>query len=348
MEEFYLIEALKLAEKARGVCAPNPAVGALVVKEGRILATGYHKGPGLAHAEREALRALEDALGADLYVTLEPCCHLGKTPPCTDLIIEKKVSRVFYGCSDPNPIVYKKGEATLNTAGIFCKQVAIQAIDDFYEAYTHWTKYHRPFVTAKLAMTLDGKIAGVGGERVRISGEKADIFTHKMRRRADACLTTAKTIQKDNPRLDARQDGKTLQKPVYVLDRTLSLSLSSQIFETSGRLTIFHLENISEDKRLALRAKKATCIGIPSSVDFLEKALDVIANHGVHDLWIEAGGRMFESLVSKGLLQRAFLYISPKWFGEGTSAFNGRDIFKSTRSVRWSFLGADALCEIRW
>lgn len=348
MEESYLMEALKLAEKARGKCAPNPAVGALVVKEGRILSAGYHKGPGLAHAEVEALENLEDARGADLYVTLEPCCHWGKTPPCTDLIIEKGVSRVFYGYSDPNPIVYKKGEATLKTAGISCKQVGIQIIDDFYESYAHWTKHHRPFVTAKLAMTLDGKIAGVGGERARISGREADTFTHKMRRLADACLTTAKTIQNDNPRLDARVDGKTLQKRVYVLDRTSCLALSSQIFETTESLTIFHSEEISPDKRRALEEKKATCIGIPSSVDFLEKALDVIAHHGVHDLWIEAGGRLFESLVSKKLIQRAFLYISPKWLGDGTSAFNGRDIFKSTRSVHWSFLGADALCEIRW
>src|SRR3990167_2136538 len=166
-----LKQALSLAESQRGFCAPNPSVGALVVKEGELIAEGVHRGPMKPHAEVEAIHhAGNQAEGASLYVTLEPCCHWGRTPPCTDLIVKSRIKAVYYAFQDPNPKVAGQGAKQLQAAGIECHSVELPEVTDFYRSYHYWIREGRPWVTAKLAISLDGKIAGPHGEPVSLTG----------------------------------------------------------------------------------------------------------------------------------------------------------------------------------
>ncbi|MGB6976420.1 MAG: bifunctional diaminohydroxyphosphoribosylaminopyrimidine deaminase/5-amino-6-(5-phosphoribosylamino)uracil reductase RibD, partial [Gammaproteobacteria bacterium] len=238
----YLLEALELAELRRGFCAPNPAVGAVVVKQGRVLATGYHKASGQPHAEAEALGSLGDeARGATLYVTLEPCCHLGKkTPPCTELLIARGIREVYYGFTDPNPQVAGLGAQALQAAGIPCKHVPLASIDEFYQSYAHWWQTRQPWLTAKLALSLDGKIAGAKGKRMNITGAELQQYTHTLRHQADALLTTARTILNDDPQMNVRLGDKVIAKPLYIIDRELYLPLTARIWQTAKTICILH------------------------------------------------------------------------------------------------------------
>ena len=232
----YLRQALTLAEHRRGFCAPNPSVGAVVVKNNQVLASGSHWQGGAAHAEVAVLQQLSStAKGATLYVTLEPCCHWGKTPPCTDLIIRQQIAEVIYAMRDPNPQVSGQGERILQQAGISCQPVVVEEVTQFYQSYNHWVHSGKPWVTVKLAMSLDGKIAGEGGRPVAITGADLTTHTHQQRKRADAILTTGRTICYDNPQLNVRLVRESYGKPVYVLDRHLTLPLDAQIFDTAER-----------------------------------------------------------------------------------------------------------------
>src|SRR3990167_7826390 len=203
--DYYLNEALVLAKKRRGFCAPNPSVGAVIVKNRKMIGSANHWAAGYFHAERQALMEIgKKAKGASLYVTLEPCCHWGKTPPCTDIIIHSGIKKVFYAARDPNPIISGKGIQILKSAGILCEQIKLPAIDLFYQSYYYWTQHHLPWVTAKLAMSLDGKIAGPQGEPVSLTGAQLNTFTHQSRRESDAILTTVNTIIHDDPQMNVR------------------------------------------------------------------------------------------------------------------------------------------------
>lgn len=352
----FLKTALNLAELRKGHCAPNPCVGAAIVKDARILASGYHWGAGYPHAEIEALKQLSPELcrHADLYVTLEPCCHQGKTPPCTDAIIQSGIARVFYGLKDPDTRVSGKGIATLEAAGIVCTHLPLPEINVFYESYCYWQTHQRPYVTAKLALSLDGKIAGAQGKPVKISGEKAKVFTHQQRKFADALLTTARTIICDDPQLNVRLADGISQKPVYVLDRTLSISDKAKIFSTASPLTLFHSNKVCENKISHYRDRGAICIAIPEMPEGNLLAWEAILNEmgkaGVQALWVEAGGRCFESLVLANHVQQAYLYFSPIYLGtESVSAFSDRqNLFAKAQKATWQMLGEDAVCQLIW
>jgi len=344
VHQAYLKEALALAEIRRGFCAPNPSVGAVVVKDNAMISRGFHRAAGQPHAEVEALKELGDqAAGTTVYVTLEPCCIWGRTPPCTQLLIERKVGRVVYGFKDPNPKVSGRGASELAKAGIECVHVGTPESEAFYESYAHWVKTGRPFVTAKLAMSLDGKIAGPGGKSVKISGSALDEFTHERRKKSDAILTTGATILTDNPRLNARVGDKIFAKPVYVLDRSSRVPSTASVFQTAKNLTIFCNPGIRR-ANLGVRT-----VEIPDTVPFLNEALSQIGKDGIHDLWVEAGGTCFRALLNDGLLNRAFIYFSPKWLGEkALSAFPESFSLSKEVDCRWSSFGDEALCEIRW
>ena len=193
--------ALILAKRGVGKTSPNPAVGAVLVKNGKIIGKGYHKKAGFAHAEINALReAGREARGADMYVTLEPCSHFGKTPPCTDAIIRTGIKKVFIGMKDPNPLVAGKGIRRLTNAGI---KVEIGILENecknINEAYSKYITTKTPFITLKLASTLDGKIATCTGESKWITGEMARRFAHKMRAETDAVMIGIGTVLTDNP-----------------------------------------------------------------------------------------------------------------------------------------------------
>lgn len=354
-EKEYLLTALTLAEIRRGFCAPNPCVGAVLVKESTVIATGYHWKSGFPHAEVDALAKVEPALakGSTLYVTLQPCSHTAKkTPPCTDLLIQRGISKVIYGFRDPNPAVNDKTDQILQQAGIECIHLPLPQIANFYASYQFWWQHNRPFTTAKLAMSLDGKIAGAAGKPVRLTGDIAQQFTHQQRQRADAILTTAKTIRVDNPSLNSRIDNTVYKKPVYILDSKLTIPLAAKIFTTAKNITLFHQFNLPQRQQDHFSQHEIRLIPIPNDNNGLNlhAALSIIAQDGYHDLWVEAGGQCFQSLSKDQLLQRAFIYVAPLWLGKDSLlAFpHSAPALPDALSSSVSILGRDACFEFNW
>lgn len=349
----WLTRALELADRRRGFCAPNPAVGCVLVRDGRVVAEGAHEAAGKPHAEAVALAlAGEAARGATAYVSLEPCAHFGRTPPCADALVAAGVREVVFGLVDPDPRVAGKGAARLREAGIPCRQVTSGAIDSFYESYSRWKRTGRPFVTAKLALSLDGKIAAVAGRPEPISGPEAGRLTMEERRRADAILTTATTVISDDPRLTSRLEEGVVGKPVFVLDRKLLVRTGVRLFESGAPVTLLHGKQALETSRRALEDRGARCVTIPESESGLdlEAAIAYVGETGAHDLWVEAGGRCVQAMLAAKLVQRLLIYVAPRWIGgEGLPAFSdGFEPFAGAASVTWRPLGRDVSCEARW
>lgn len=358
--ENYLQLALAQAEQGLGFCAPNPAVGAVIVRSGEIIAVGYHRGPGRPHAEVDALRqAGADAKGANLYVTLEPCCHYGRTPPCVDAVRAAGIRAVYFAQVDPNTVVSGKGQAQLRAWGIPCEQVTVPSIYAFYAPYRQWTQTQQPWVTAKLAMSQDKKIAGPHGKPMSITGEACRQFTHAQRLKHDALITTVQTILCDDPQLNVRLMSSPIAKPIYVLDTTLRLPLTARVLTSGKSVTCFHRADAPAARRQALEAIGVRCVVVSVSDGLLSVSdmLNAVGADGHHTLWLEAGGRCFQSFVSttsnphgrpSRAVQRVFLYQSPHALGEDalpafTSDFNPLDFFSSHRSF---FLGADQVIEL--
>lgn len=350
--EQYLQQALALAEVRRGFCAPNPAVGAVVVKNGEVLATGYHWACGAPHAESDALNKLGmEAEGATLYVTLEPCSHTGKTPPCTDLIQQRGIVKVVYAQQDLNPKVSGKGEQALRALGVDCERVEFPAINEFYKSYRYWHKTGRPWVTAKLAVSLDGHTAGPNGEAMAITGEELKAFTHQQRKRADAILTTAKTINNDNPQMNARLPEAHYRKPIYILDTHLTLNDAAQVFVTTEKITVFHGMNVATERVIQLQDRGVTTIAVSHMEEglCLDNIIHLIGQEGMHDLWVEAGAKCFQALLKAQLVQRAYVYIAPKQLGYAQAAFmSNKILFENALSYQMHAIGNDACCEINW
>jgi diaminohydroxyphosphoribosylaminopyrimidine deaminase / 5-amino-6-(5-phosphoribosylamino)uracil reductase len=347
----YLRKALELAKIHRGFCAPNPAVGAVIVRSGLVVAAGYHTGAGQPHAEIDALRKLPEggARGATIYITLEPCCHFGRTPPCTDAIKKAGIKRVVYGYRDPDPVA-GKGEAVLAAVGISCEHIHLPEINNFYHSYQYWHSTKKPFLTAKIALSLDGKIAGKNSEPVKITGNALNELTHYSRKKSDAILTTSVTILQDDPQLNVRSNGQIFAKPLYILDTDLRTPLTAKVFTTTKSITIFHQEHADAARLAALTKAGARCIAVPLGVKglALEPVIKQIGEDGVHDVWIEAGGKCFAAFSTQGLLQRAIIYIGSTWIGEGKSAFEDGFSLDSLQSsnLRWLQFGRDVMCEI--
>jgi diaminohydroxyphosphoribosylaminopyrimidine deaminase/5-amino-6-(5-phosphoribosylamino)uracil reductase len=348
----FLREALDLAGRRRGFTNGNPAVGAVVVRDGRVVARGFHHGAGHPHAEVEALRSLSGtSAGTALYISLEPCCFEGRTPACTDLIIESKIAHVFYAFPDPNPQVSGRGQSALRQAGIACDYLPLPAVDEFYQSYGHWWKHRTPFVISKLAMSLDGKIATRAGVPIALTENECQTFTHENRRRADAILTTARTINSDNPRLNVRLSSEIISKKVYVLDRTLQTSPGSLLFQTSEVVLIHGPLTPVENERRKNFPPSVTLRQM--TVDHgrlnLKSVLQFIGEQGAHELWVEAGGTLFQTLISEGLTQKSYLYVAPKWVGEsGLPAFSYFNNWEKARRLRWNPRGRDVVAEIDW
>ncbi len=352
-DNVYLSQALDLAKIRRGFCSPNPSVGAVIVKEGNILSTGYHFAASSPHAEVDALKKLSssDVEGATIYVTLEPCSHFGRTPPCTDALIKSGIKRVVYGYSDPNPNVAGKGAALLQARGIQCEHVPLPTINAFYESYTHWLRTKEPFITAKIALTLDGKIAGKEGERIQITGKALQELTHASRKAADAILTTVKTILHDDPQLNVRQENETIAKPIYILDSELNLPFTATLFKTAKSLVVFHgkLADLTRQKEMTDRGVRCVAVEKNEYGLDLKQVIQQVGQDGIQDLWIEAGGECFSAFLKQKLLQRAFIYVAPCWLGEGQSAFGKEMAFHfHSAEIQWKQFGMDALCDIRW
>lgn len=352
---FFLSQAFDEARKGRGFCAPNPSVGAIIVKNNVIIARGFHSKSGAPHAEVEALNHLsnDEAEGATVYVSLEPCCHHGKTPPCTDLLIRKKIARVVYGFKDPNPIVSGKGEKALLENEVKVNYLQTPEGDAYYEAYAFRTTQKIPWITAKLALSLDGKIAGKNGARLLLTSSVANAFTHLCRKETDAILTTAKTILNDNPQLNVRLEKETHAKPVYILDRNLDLSRDLKVFSTASHVTLFCSTSIFQSKKHPITQTNVSIVPVKENEELLDlySILSHIHHDGKHELWVEAGGVLFQKLHEEKWVKRTLIYSCPVWIGdEGTSAFQSAQapFLNEVQTTHWQSLGRDGLLEIRW
>ena len=347
----YLKKALSLAEIRRGFCAPNPAVGAVLVKNNKIISMGFHQRSGLPHAEVEAIKSAGDNVrGATLYVTLEPCCHVGKTPPCTDLIIQSGIKTVYYGLIDPNLAVCGSGIQKLKQVKVECFSMELPEINAFYESYCHWIKNKTPWITAKLALSLDGKIAGTQSKPVNLTGAVLKRYTYECRKKSDALLTTINTILSDNPQLNVRFNDVEIKKPIYILDTFLRLPLDAIIHQTAEKIIVFHAKKADKKRKQMLIQKSIHCVEIECTHGGLnlDEALNVIGHDGVHDLWVEAGGKCFQSFLNEHLINRALIYIAPKILGsQATSAFQTSFSF-SWHSMKWRQFGEDVVGEVRF
>ena len=337
MHEQFLLAALEQARLGLGQCAPNPSVGAVAVQNGRIIAQAYHKGAGTPHAEQLLLAQLPPKmLGVSIYITLEPCNHWGKTPPCVDALIDYGVEQVFFSYFDPNPIVAKNDSSQqLRKRGIEVTYIPLKEVDSFYKSYSHWIHTGKPQITVKMAQSLDGKIGSTQGARLILSNELCLLFTHEMRLAHDVILTTAKTIQTDNPKLNVRLKGKELAKPVAIIDSNLILDKDASIFSTASHCHIYHDESVIPPLPLL-----ANCSYHPIPMNGEELDLNTLISHlgelGYHDVWVEAGGALFRSLHKEKLVDKTYLYLVPTCLGEATvSAYQEEELFERKHTVSW-------------
>lgn len=346
MQTQLLHRTLELAKSLRGYCAPNPSVGAVIVCDDQIIAEGSHRGPGHDHAEVDALKQLTRIpLSATLYVSLEPCCHQGRTPPCTDAIIASGIKHVVFAFQDPNPIVNGSGQLILQSSGIHCEHIHLPEITEFYRSYAHWVKTKQPWVTAKLAMSLDSKIATDSGAPITLTGSELKTQTFLHRKHSDAILTTAATVIADDPEMNVRLRQVTEFKTIFILDRTLRTPLSAKIFKNLSRqpgkgqplsrhpdegqnpvnITVYHSPNADDKVKAQFIERGIKCVEIVENKYGLDltQVINDIGRQGVHDLWLEAGAKCYNAMINIGLVQRALLYVAPKIIGDGMRAFDG-------------------------
>ena len=317
----YMERALELSREALGLSSPNPPVGAVVVKDGQVVGEGHTLPPGQAHAEIIALRqAGESARGAHLYTTLEPCCHFGKTPPCTRDIISAGITDVHVATLDPNPLVNGKGVTELQDAGLSvhlneCGDEARQVV----EAYTRFVATGLPFVTAKFAMSLDGKIATSSGDSRWISSEEARRCAAELRRLSDAVMVGIGTVLADDPRLTARDDdGRNLpRQPLRVVVEGASwLPLEAQLLREPGPVLVA-TPRAAAEREAAPGAAVADFAHLPAGdglVD-LEALMQALGQRGVTSLLVEGGGVLLGSMFDLGLVDKVVAFVSPVVIG---------------------------------
>lgn len=312
----FMREALALAKKGLGSTSPNPAVGAVIVRNNRVIGRGYHKKAGLPHAEVEALADAGGAVkGATLYVTLEPCCRFGRTPPCTEAIIRSGIKKVVAGLIDPNPGVSGKGVTALRAAGIEVVSGVLEGeCGKINEGYMKHITTGLPFVTLKLASSLDGRIATSGGESKWITAQEARNSVHRLRAFNDAVMVGISTVLKDDPELTVRRvRGRNPAR--VVLDSTLRIPLGAKVFKagTGAGLLIFTTAGADKAKASMAAATGAEVITVAGNKDGVDikRVLTELGKRGVTSVLVEGGGRVAASLLKKGLADKLILFISP-------------------------------------
>ena len=341
-------EALRIARNAQGRTSPNPMVGAVVVREGRIIAQGWHRQAGTPHAEVHALNmAGELARGATLYVTLEPCSHFGRTPPCAQRIIDAGIKKVVAAMKDPNPKVAGRGFEILRAAGI---EVEVGLLEDeariLNENFLKWVTQKLPFVSSKFACSLDGKIATATGESQWISGEESRKFSHHLRDINDAILVGVGTVLADNPSLTTRLvDGKN---PVRVIvDSSARTPLDSKVVtDGEARTIIATTAHAPHEKISALKSRGVEVItaGEGERVD-LKILMHELAEREITSVLVEGGGTIHFSMLSAGLVDKIFAFIAPKIIGgaNALTAVEGAGFEKLSDVVRLKHLTTEKL-----
>lgn len=319
----YMQRALAIAAGGTGSVSPNPLVGCVIVNQGRVVGEGYHERYGGPHAEVNALRAAgAEARGATLYVTLEPCCHTGKTPPCADAVLQAGVSRVVMAVGDLNPKVAGGGLARLRGAGVEVRVgVCETEARRLNEAFLHYIRTQRPFVRLKCAVTLDGKIATRTGASRWITGGAAREWVHRIRHAADAVLVGSGTALQDDPQLTTRLPGGGGINPLrIVVDSRLRLPVSSQLALVAPdcRTLVATSELAPRDKQRQLEDQGVEILRLPSYADGrvdIQALLTVLGTRGVADLLVEGGATLSATLLQRRLVDKVTVLIAPKIIG---------------------------------
>ena len=318
----YMRRAMELAERGVGFTNPNPMVGAVIVKGGKVIGEGWHERCGEWHAERTAFKnCTVPAEGATMYVTLEPCCHYGKTPPCTEAIIEHGIARVVVGMEDPNPLVAGKGIALLREAGIevVCG-VEEEALREQNRVFLKYISTKLPWVAMKTAMTLDGKIATRTGDSKWITGAEARAYVHELRHRFMAIVVGIGTAVADDPLLNCRIEGRGVRQPIrVVVDSNARLSLDSQLVKTAGeyRTIVAHTRFAPEESVKALReagVEMLLCKEKEGLVD-VRNLLELLGQSGIDSILLEGGGSLNYTFLAEGLADELYAFIAPKIVG---------------------------------
>lgn len=368
-EEKYMRRAIKLAKKGSGHVNPNPLVGAVIVRDGEIIGEGYHECYGQLHAERNAIanakkrgNSLE---GSTIYVTLEPCCHYGKTPPCTEAIIEEKIARVVVGSDDPNPLVSGKGFQMLREKGIeVIPHFLKEECDAMNHVFFHYIRTGTPYVAMKYAMTMDGKIACYTGDSKWVTGEESRAHVQTLRNHYKGIMAGIGTVFADDPMLNCRIEGG--RDPIRIIaDSHLRIPMDSQLVRTAGQqpLIVACLPDADEEKAAQLQEKGVEVLRIPgvTTADITEEQKEVISlpvlmkelgARKIDGILLEGGGQLNESALQAGIVDRIYCYIAPKIFGgaqaktpvEGQGLTRAADAWQFNRIGMQEF-GQDILLE---
>jgi diaminohydroxyphosphoribosylaminopyrimidine deaminase/5-amino-6-(5-phosphoribosylamino)uracil reductase len=360
--DFWMQKALDEAEKGRGYVSPNPVVGCLIIsKEGKLLSKGYHERFGQAHAEVNAVKAVknpQDLVGATVYVSLEPCSHHGKTPPCADMLASLPIKKVVVAIADPNPQVSGRGLAILRAAG---KEIEIGILADKAtrqnEFFLHHIKTGKPFITLKWAQTLDGYVAAPNGTSQWISGKSARTKVHEWRAQYDAVLVGRQTAKLDNPSLTVRMIQGRQPKRILVDGpgtSSRSIKLLSDQFEENTIIITHNPEFLKvDDPLLALLTPdyfrgKRILVGKKEGHTDLNEAFIELGKMGIASILIEAGSQLSTALLKQNLVDKLHVFVAPKLMGGGKPAVNGLglshidDAF-SLKNSSWEQVGEDLL-----
>ena len=368
-EEKYMRRAIELAKKGSGHVNPNPLVGAVIVRDGEIIGEGYHECYGQLHAERNAIanakkrgNSLE---GSTIYVTLEPCCHYGKTPPCTEAIIEEKIARVVVGSDDPNPLVSGKGFQMLREKGIeVIPHFLKEECGAMNHVFFHYIRTGTPYVAMKYAMTMDGKIACYTGDSKWVTGEESRAHVQTLRNHYKGIMAGIGTVLADDPMLNCRIEGG--RDPIRIIaDSHLRIPMDSQLVRTAGQqpLIVACLPDADEEKAAQLQEKGVEVLRIPgvTTADITEEQKEVISlpvlmkelgARKIDGILLEGGGQLNESALQAGIVDRLYCYIAPKIFGgaqaktpvEGQGLTRAADAWQFNRIGMQEF-GQDILLE---
>jgi diaminohydroxyphosphoribosylaminopyrimidine deaminase/5-amino-6-(5-phosphoribosylamino)uracil reductase len=331
-DEEYINLALNLAKRGKGKTSPNPMVGAIIVKDGKIVGKGYHKKAGKPHAEINALRdAGEKAKEGTLYINLEPCVHYGKTPPCTDTIIKNRIKRVVIGMKDPNPVVSGKGIKKLKKHNI---DVSVGILEEkcrrLNEVFCKYITTRMPFVILKAASTLDGKIATKIGNSKWITSEKSREYVHRLRNEVDGILVGIETLIKDNPLLTTRIRGG--KNPIRIIvDTKLRIPIDSKVLSISEGETIIATTSLASKEKIRILEDmniKILLIDLDNNRVDLLKLMKELGKRGITSILLEGGSKINGSFIDKGIVDKVYLFFAPKIMGgrESIPIFSGKDI----------------------
>lgn len=330
MNEAYMRRAIELAKKGIGFVNPNPLVGAVIVKDGRIIGEGFHARYGDLHAERNAIKNLtESAEGAEIYVTLEPCCHYGKQPPCTEAIVEAGIKKVYCGSYDPNPKVSGKGFEYLRANGVeVVENVLRDECDAINDIFFHFITKNRPYVIMKAAMSIDGRTAAFTGDSKWISNESSRADVHRTRKRCAGIMCGIGTVLADNPILNCRCDNPS--QPVRIVcDSGLRIPMDSQLVRTAKEIPLI-VATVSNDadKIKALKAAGAEIIETAGDRVDLAVLMRELGKRMIDSVLVEGGAELHASMLEAGLVDELNVYIAPKIIGgrEAKPVVGGRGV----------------------